>query len=60
VVLAAEKDRLFPPSKVIPRARQVFQNLVAAEIITGSPHFIPERLLPALNERIEKFLTENC
>jgi pimeloyl-ACP methyl ester carboxylesterase len=60
LVLAAEKDRLFPPEKVIPRARQVFRNLVAAEVFPGSPHFIPERLLPALNERIDKFLTENC
>jgi pimeloyl-ACP methyl ester carboxylesterase len=60
LVLAAEKDRLFPPEKVIPRARQVFQNLVAAEVIPDSPHFIPERLLPALNNRIDKFLTENC
>lgn len=59
LVLAAEKDRLFSPQKVFPRARQVFQNLVAAEVIPGSPHFIPERLLPALNKRIEKFLTEN-
>jgi pimeloyl-ACP methyl ester carboxylesterase len=56
LVLAAEKDRLFPAPKVVARAKQVFQNLVAAEILPGSPHFIPERLFPALNERIDRFL----
>lgn len=56
LVLAAENDRLFPSEKVIARARQVFPNLTAAEILPGSPHFIPEHLLPALNERIDRFL----
>jgi pimeloyl-ACP methyl ester carboxylesterase len=58
LVLAAEKDRLFPAQKVLARARQVFQNLVAAEIIKDSPHFIPERFLPAINKRIDQFLIE--
>jgi pimeloyl-ACP methyl ester carboxylesterase len=57
LVLAAEKDRLFPARQVLVRAPQVFQNLVAAEVIKGSPHFIPERFLPALNERIDCFLS---
>ncbi len=59
LVLAAEKDRLFPARQVLTRARQVFQNLVAAEVIQASPHFIPERFLPRLNERIDRFLREN-
>jgi len=58
LVLAAEKDRLFPAPKVVARAQQVFQNLVGAEIIPDCPHFIPERFLPAVNERIDDFLTE--
>lgn len=58
LVLACEKDRLFPARQVLARAPQVFQNLVAAETIKDSPHFIPERFLPALNERIDRFLTE--
>jgi pimeloyl-ACP methyl ester carboxylesterase len=56
LVLAAEKDRLFPAKLVLARAPQVFQNLVAAEVIPDSPHFIPERHLLALNERIDRFL----
>jgi pimeloyl-ACP methyl ester carboxylesterase len=58
LVLAAEKDRLFPARRALARAPQVFQNLVAAEVIQGSPHFIPERFFPALNKRIDRFLTE--
>jgi pimeloyl-ACP methyl ester carboxylesterase len=58
LVLAGEKDRLFPAQQVIARARQVFPNLVAADIIPGSPHFISERRLPDLNRRIDAFLTE--
>jgi pimeloyl-ACP methyl ester carboxylesterase len=58
LVLAAENDRLFPAQKVVARAKQVFPNLDAAEIVPGSPHFIPERFLPAINERIDKFLAE--
>lgn len=58
LVLAAEHDRLFPAKRVVERANQVFQNLVAAEIIPGSTHFTPERLLPAINARIDKFLME--
>jgi pimeloyl-ACP methyl ester carboxylesterase len=57
LVLAAEKDRLFPAKLVLARAPQAFQNLVAAEVIPDSPHFIPERCLPALNERIDRFLS---
>lgn len=58
LVLAAEKDRLFPAPRVVSRAKQVFQNLIAAEIIPDCPHFIPERFLPAVNARVDKFLTE--
>ena len=57
LVLAAENDRLFPAPRVLACAPQIFQNLVAAEVIPGSPHFIPERHLPALNERIDRFLS---
>lgn len=59
LVLAAERDRLFPARQVLARAPQVFQNLVAAEVIKDSPHFIPERFFPALNERIDRFLIQS-
>jgi len=58
LVLSAENDHLFPARKVVARAKDVFQNLVAAETLPDCPHFIPDRFLPTLNERIEKFLTE--
>lgn len=56
LVLAAEYDRLFPAKRVVERASQVFRNLAAAEIIPGSTHFIPERVLPSVNARIDQFL----
>jgi len=58
LVIAAENDHLFPARKVVSRAGQVFQNLVAAETISDSPHYIPDRFLPAVNARIDRFLTE--
>jgi pimeloyl-ACP methyl ester carboxylesterase len=58
LLLAAEKDQLFPGTAVLRRARQVFPNLVAAELIEGCPHFIPERFHPQLNQRIAAFLKE--
>ena len=58
LVIAAENDHLFPARKVVAQAGQVFQNLVAAEIIPDCPHYIPDRFLPAINARIDTFLTE--
>jgi len=60
LVIAAEKDLLFPAHRVVPRAEVVFQNLVVAEILPGCPHFIPERFLPGVNARIDKFLTDTA
>ena len=59
LVIAAEKDRLFPGPKVVSRAEVVFQNLIAAEVIPDCPHYIPERFLPGVNARIDTFLTES-
>jgi len=58
LVLAAENDVLFPPTAVIRRAREVIKNLVAAEIIAGSAHFVPPALQPALCERIDRFIQQ--
>ena len=35
VVLAARNDILFPAAKVIPRAKEIFPNLVYTEILDG-------------------------
>ncbi len=58
LVIAAEKDGLFPADKVVKRARKVFPNLVAAEVIPGSVHYLPARYHAYLNERCERFLKE--
>jgi pimeloyl-ACP methyl ester carboxylesterase len=58
LVLAAERDGLFPAAKVVKRAREVFPNLVAAEVMPGATHYLPARYHAELNERIERFLRE--
>jgi pimeloyl-ACP methyl ester carboxylesterase len=56
LVLGAEKDMLFPGLAVIRRAREVIPNLIAAEVIAGSTHFLPEHLWAPLCERIDRFI----
>jgi pimeloyl-ACP methyl ester carboxylesterase len=58
LVLAGERDGLFPAAKVVKRARQVFPNLVAAEVLAGATHYLPVRIHAALNERCGRFLRE--
>ena len=58
LVLAAEKDGLFPADKVVTRALEVFPNLVAAEVLPGATHYLPARYHAHLNERCERFLKE--
>lgn len=58
LVLAAERDGLFPADKVIQRAREVIPNLVAAEVFPGATHYLPARYHPQLSERCECFLRE--
>jgi pimeloyl-ACP methyl ester carboxylesterase len=58
LVLAAEKDGLFPANKVVKRAQEVFPNLVASEVISGATHYLPARYHTYLNERCERFLKE--
>ncbi len=58
LALAAERDGLFPADKVVKRAREVFPNLVAAEVIPGATHYLPARFHPHLNECCERFLKE--
>lgn len=60
LVLAAENDVLFPGRAVIRRAQQVIPNLVAAELIAGSTHFVQEYLWGKLCEHINRFIQTNC
>lgn len=59
LVLAAEKDILFPAPAVLHRAQLVIPNLVAAEIIPNSSHFVPPQRWPELCTRIDRFLQTN-
>jgi pimeloyl-ACP methyl ester carboxylesterase len=58
LVMAAERDGLFPAGSVVKRARQVFPNLVAAEVMPGATHYLPVRYHAHLNEHIGRFLQE--
>jgi pimeloyl-ACP methyl ester carboxylesterase len=58
LVLAAERDGLFPVDKVVRRAHEVFPNLVAAKVFAGATHYLPARFHADLNERCERFLKE--
>ena len=56
LVIAAEKDRLFPATAVVNRAPKLFPNLISAETIPGATHYLAPRFHPVLNERCLKFL----
>ena len=56
MVFAGEHDPLFPPARVLPRARDLFPNLVAAETLTGCAHILSGNCAAALCTRIRPFL----
>lgn len=58
LVLAGENDILFPPKIILPCAHKIIPNLVAAEVIPGSTHFIPQRSWGALCQRIDHFIKQ--
>ena len=56
MVFAGEHDPLFPPARILPRARDLFPNLVAAETLTGCAHILSATCAAALCARIQPFL----
>ena len=56
MVFAAERDPLFPPDRVLPRARELFGNLVAAETLPGCHHILDPACAAGLCARIAPFL----
>ncbi|MEW5868721.1 MAG: alpha/beta hydrolase [Chloroflexota bacterium] len=56
LVVAAERDRLFPAEAVLRRARRVFPNLAGAEVLPGATHYLASRHHGYLNECCERFL----
>jgi pimeloyl-ACP methyl ester carboxylesterase len=59
MVFVGERDPLFPPDRVLPRARQLFANLVAAETLMGRAHILNAACAAALCDRIRPFLGES-
>jgi pimeloyl-ACP methyl ester carboxylesterase len=55
-VFASEEDALFPARAVLPRAREIFPNLVVAEFLEGCRHVPSKAVLDRVNERIIAFL----
>jgi pimeloyl-ACP methyl ester carboxylesterase len=55
-VFASEEDALFPARVVLPRAREIFPNLVLAEILEGCRHVPSSAALGRVNERVLAFL----
>jgi pimeloyl-ACP methyl ester carboxylesterase len=58
MVFAAEHDPLFPPDRVLPRAKAVFPTLVAAELLPGCHHILSASCAATLCTRIRPFLTQ--
>ncbi len=56
LVLAGERDPMFPASRVLPRAREVFPTLVAAEALP-SAHLQDAASIRVLGERLRPFLS---
>jgi pimeloyl-ACP methyl ester carboxylesterase len=56
LVLAGEKDIFFPSEVIIPRAKEIIPNLIAAESLKGSNHFPPKQTINYINKRIKTFL----
>jgi len=56
MVIAGEHDPLFRPERILPRARALFPNLVAAETMPGCAHILTPACADALATRIGPYL----
>jgi pimeloyl-ACP methyl ester carboxylesterase len=56
LVLAGQRDPLFPPGLVLPAARRVFANLAGAETLGGCAHILSPACAATMCERIRPFL----
>ncbi len=57
LIVAAEKDAMFPGDAVVRRAREIFPNLAAAECLKGGTHYSSRRDMAAILQRIRAFLS---
>jgi pimeloyl-ACP methyl ester carboxylesterase len=58
-VFASEDDPFFPARAVLPRARELFSNLVHAECLADCRHVPSESALGHLGEYLRAFLTDS-
>jgi pimeloyl-ACP methyl ester carboxylesterase len=56
LVIAAERDAMFPGKAVVKRAREIIPNLVAAECLEGGTHYSSEKDMQYVINRIWVFL----
>jgi hypothetical protein len=56
-VFASEDDVFFPARAVLPRARQLFPNLVHARCLWGCRHVPARTALDGVNDYLRAFLT---
>jgi pimeloyl-ACP methyl ester carboxylesterase len=56
LVIAAEKDVMFPGEAVVKRARKIIPNLIGAECLAGGTHYSSQADLTYVNRRIMEFL----
>jgi pimeloyl-ACP methyl ester carboxylesterase len=56
LVLAGEHDPLFPPERILPRSRELFSNLVGAEMLVGCRHIFDDPCAAAMAARIRPVL----
>jgi len=56
LVLAGEHDPLFPPARILPRSRELFSNLVGAEMLVGCRHILDDTCAALMAERIRPVL----
>jgi pimeloyl-ACP methyl ester carboxylesterase len=56
MVIAAEKDAMFPGEAVTERAKQIFSNLTVVECLKGGTHYSSKPDLEYVNKRIAEFL----
>ena len=56
LVIAAEKDAMFPGEAVTKRAREIFSNLAVVECLRGGTHYSSKLELEYVSKRIAEFM----
>jgi pimeloyl-ACP methyl ester carboxylesterase len=56
LIVAAEKDAMFPGDAVIQRGREIIPNLVAAECLKGGTHYSSRQDMATIIQRIREFI----